>query len=205
MNLTGVRYTYSRFATTNPPQNISHTLDLHTKQGGGVELEKSDYTNGLCVTKIYAVPSEKLAEISALFESLNILGAINRKFIESAPAPEMPPMAGGGENRAITFFADKISIACFYLPDEANPLVARLTMLADECGEPIFETKTGSDMNAPGYDALAAAEQVVAQMEAIKKAAEAKPVLAEGEWLCSGCGHVNANSKFCTECGKIRD
>ena len=116
----------------------------------------------------------------------------------------MPPMVGGAENHAITFIAGKVSIACFYLPKAASPIVAKLGILAEECGEPIFETKTGADMTSPDYNPVEVAAQIVAQEEAIIKAARSNPVLAEGEWLCPGCGNKNGDSKFCIECGAKR-
>ena len=204
MNPTEIRYTYSSFASTNPPRNYSRTLDLRKRTGAGIELEVSEYNNGLTVTKVFAVSQEQFDEIGKEFEKLNILDEVSRDFTESKPAPEMPQMVGGAENHAITFIAGKVSIACFYLPESAAPLVAGIGALAEKCGEPVFDTKTGADMNSPDYSPMAVAAQTVAKIEEIKKAAVSKPVLAEGEWLCSGCGNINGDSKFCTECGAKR-
>lgn len=208
MNLTEIRYTYSSFASTNPPRNYSRTLDLRNTSRGR-ELEVSEYNNGLTVTKVYSVPAEKFEEFNKTFEALDILDEISKDFSENNSAFEMPPMVGGAENHAITFIAGKVSIACFYLPKTASPLVAGLGMLAEECGDPIFETKTGADMNAKGYSAVAAATAAVAKAEAMIAAAAGAPVpapaKAEGEWFCTECGHKNANSKFCVECGKKKD
>ncbi|MBR6361454.1 MAG: zinc ribbon domain-containing protein [Clostridia bacterium] len=209
MNLTEIRYTYSRFATTNPPQNISNTLDLRKRQGGAIELEKTEYLNGLTTTRIYSVTPEKFEEFNQIFEVLDILGVISKDFAAAGSEPPVPQMTGGAENHAITFIAGKVSIACFYLPGAASPIIAKLGMLAEECGEPVFETKTGADMNAKGYSAVAAATAAVAKAEAMKAAAAGAPVpapaKAEGEWFCTECGHKNINSKFCTECGRKKD
>lgn len=210
MNLTEIRYTYSRFASTNPPQNISNTLDLRIRQNK-YELEKTAYHNGLTETKFFAVPKEKFEEFSRMFEALDILGAVSADFASAAAEPSVSQTVGGGENHAITFIAGKISIACFYLPDAAKPIVAKLGILADECGDPVFENTTGADMNSKDYDPVAAAMATVAKIEAMKKGTAASAPhstgnspRSDGEWFCTECGHKNSNSKFCTECGTKR-
>ena len=206
MNLTEICYEYRRYASTNPPQNISKTLDLRILPDGKSELEVNEYTNGLTVIKKYAVPKRKVDEVSALFEFLNILSSVSRKFTETVPQDMFAPMMGGGsENYQITFVSNKVSITCRYIPDEARNLVARIKALPNELGNPVFESRSGEDANARYYGA--AVPQPAPSTAAVteEKTAASDPPLGEDEWFCSSCGYRNKGHKFCIECGTVRN
>ena len=198
MNLTYISFWSSSSATTNPPRYSSSALTLEKTESADILLTDESSLNDAKNAKTYRVSEAQFSELVQLFCDFNTPAAVAA--LQRAQNP-FDCMMGGFQKSGFTYKADSEEYSCLIIDEKLAALKNRLLRLLGECGDPIEVVCT----NPPAQGgAFAPVDMLFESDKATPDSPDNAGVpVREGEWVCPGCGHINAGN-FCSECGTTK-
>ena len=182
-----------RYATTNPPINENRRVTLSVNPMG-IELAVETNYNGAEGVQKYHVTPDQFKEVISLFEELNISEHIAEELKKEKSAPPAPMQVGGYSNTPFAYTADGETVTLNKSTEKTDKIIAKISEISNNCGEPFYESGTGLRINNIGMVMVPPQVPVASEKEE-----NDEPF--DGEWKCNACGYAHNTGKFCSECG----